>query len=564
MLRSHVVSMPSDARTSLGSGPSTGAVRRPLRGWAGALVVTLLGLGAHTSAVSAQSPLTLPTLTDPIVPGGYLRLDFVPRFSTWDSRYEPGGSVQQLGTDLTSANAASLFPGVATLEQSLQALTGSSTPFSGILGPVDGRVSKQITRLEFGGRVGVFDWLTLGVMVPWVRMQAPVDVAFRPDTVNGNLGLNPAAGGNASVSAFVTDLSNAYSAAQAQATSLCDADPTSAQCGDAVALAQRVGTFADETASAYGASSFFPLDGSTAATDLTAALDALNQDLVGAGLTAVPSTFTFPTERVDASTFSQISANPAGSIRGTALEPVEGLWGVGDIELSATVRLLSGEVRDSGATEPKVAWEVAGGALVRLGTGSPPDPDIFFDVGRGDGQNDLEGRVYVALRLGSHLEVRSAARYGDQRSTTLVRRVAPPTQILAPYSSRALVRWSPTSYFAVQVSPRLHLTDQLALSFDYDYYTKGEDSYALADPTAADAQALDPSLLAVGSGMTVHQEGFGLTYSTLRTWRQGRTGRPAEANIRLVRTVSGTGGTVPKATRFEMGVRVFQRLWGGS
>ncbi len=553
--------MPPEHPTRPGSAPRVRGVARVVRRWFGCVLAMLAGLAAVVPSVSGQSPLADPNLTDPVVPGGFMRLDFVPRYSSWNSRYGPQGDVEPLGADLTRPDAASLFPGIASLEQSLRAMTGSSTDFTPVLGPIASRVSKQVTRLEFGARLGVFNWLTLGVMMPIVKARAPVDVAFRPDTAGGNLGLSPVIGGGDAVSALLTALADAVGAAQARAASLCDANPGGADCADATALSQRVGAFTNETSNAYNASPFFPLEGSAAAAALTNALDSLNQDLTGVGLAAIQQTFTFPTERIDASTFAQIPSNPAAGIRGSGLESVEGLWQMGDVEVSAMVRLLDGEVRDSGAFDPRIAWKLAGGVLVRLGTGQPADPDVFFSVGSGDGQTDIEGRVYGALQLGGHFEVRSMARYGTQKSTTRIRRVVAPGVILAPYASRQSVRWTPASYFGLQLSPRLHLTDQLSASLDYDYFRKGADSYEAA---AAGSGGLDVTVLEQNTSMTVQQAGFGLTYATLGTWRQGRTGTPVEMNARLVRTISGTGGLTPKATRFEMGVRLFHRLWGGS
>jgi len=557
--------MPFDPGTSPRFTPSRAGFA-PLVGIRlGLLGIVLVLLATAPAGLSGQSPLNAAALTDPVVPKGYLRLDFVPRYSTWDTRYTPTGDVEPLGADLTSDNAASLFPGISTLEQNLRALTGSTTGFPSVLGPVAGRVSKQMTRMEFGARVGIFGWLTLGAMVPVTRVRVPVDIAFRPDTLNGNVGLSPAITGSGAVSELETQLANAADAARARATNLCDADPSSTQCADAMALSARAAAFTSATAGAYTASAFFPLDSSAAATALTAALDALNQDLVAAGLTAVSATFTFPTARVDESTFAQLSATPGTGIRSTALEPLDGLWRMGDVELSAIVRLLDGEVRDSGAISPRLAWELAGGVLVRLGTGQPADPEILFDVGSGDGQTDVEGRLFAALQVGHHVAVRSEAHYGVQKSTTQVRRVVAPTVVLAPYSSRHTVRWSPGSYFSIQVSPRLYLTEQLALSFDYDYFNKGADTYALADPPSlSSASPPDVSVLGQGSSTTVHQAGVGLTYATLRTWREGHTGTPVEMNARLIRVIGGTSGWMPKATRFEIGVRVFHRMWGGS
>ncbi len=533
----------------------------PVRGRAFRLAARVAVLLALTVPRGMPFPaaLTAQSLVDPLLPGGVAGVGIIPSYSTWDSRYGLDGVVP-LGSDLTSTNAASLFPGVATLQQNLRSLTGSSTGFPSILGPVAARVSKDVDRLEFEARLGVFDWLTVGVTVPLVRARVPIDVAFRPDTVSGNLGLNPAAGSQ-DVQSLLAELAGANDAAQAAAKAACDADATSQSCSDATALAARVNAFYLETQSAYSASPFFPLQGSAAATALTGALASLNAGLSGAGLDSVAASFVFPKVLVDTAGFA--GAPGSGSIRAAPLQTYNGTWQLGDVEVSAMGRLLRGEVRDSGAAEPRLSWELAAGGRVRLATGQPADPNVLFSVGSGDGQMDFEGDLYGALRVGRYLGVRSAARYGIQRSVVQLRRVAAPDQVLTPYSSLQPVLWSPGPYLYLQVSPRWYLTEGFSFTFDYDYYRKGSDSYALVGGSSSGS--LDASVLDQQTEMTLSQVGFGLTYATPSATGRGRKGGlPAELDARYIRAIAGSGGQAPETRRFQIAVRVFQRIWGGS
>ncbi len=519
-----------------------------------ALAVALGGFGG--------APLSGQSLVDPILPGGMVGLGIVPSHSTWSSIYGPDG-VQPLGADLTSTNAATLFPGITTLEQNLRSLTGSPTGFPSILGPVSSSVSKGVDRLEFRARLGVFNWLTLGVMLPMVRSRIPIDTYYQPDSLQANIGVSPAVTGNDGVSTLVTQLGDAASAATDRANTLCTANPSGADCSSATALAQRVTRFENATQSAYYSSPFFPREGSAAATALTHALAALNQDLRGAGLDSVPAAFVFAAGAVTADEFNQIPGNPSAGIRATPLKTVDGLWQMGDVELTAMIRLLKGEVRDSGAANPRFSWELAGGGLIRLGTGHPANPDVLFDVGSGDGQTDFEGRLYGALRVGSHIGLRSTARYGIQRSVVQLRRVTPPGRVLAPYSSLQAVRWSPGSYLYLQVSPRWYLSQGFSLTFDYDYYTKGADGYATLTTSQGSAPALDASVLEQQTAMTLQQVGFGLTYSSLRGARSESGVLPVEFDARFIQAIGGSG-RAPQANRFQIALRAFHRLWGGS
>lgn len=534
-------------------------VRRPLarvRRTVAAVAFAISIGGFHGSPLAAQS------LVDPILPGGMLGLGVVPSHSTWSSLYGPNGA-QPIGADLTSTNAATLFPGVTSLEQDLRSLTGSSTGFPSILGPVSSSISKGVDRLEFRARLGVFNWLTLGVMVPMVRSRIPIDVYYQPDSLQGNIGLNPAVTGSDGVSTLVTQLGDAAAAATDRANSLCNANPTGADCSSATDLAQRVTRFENTTESAYYASPFFPMEGSPAATALIHALAALNQSLRGAGLDSVPAAFVFASGVLGAQQFNQITGNPSATIRATPLETVNGLWQMGDVELTAMVRLLKGEVHDSGAAVPRLSWELAGGGLIRLGTGQPPNPDILFDVGSGDGQTDFEGRLYGALRVGSHIGLRSTARYGIQRSVLQLRRVTPPGTVLAPYSSLRAVRWSPGSYLYLQVSPRWYLSQGFSLTFDYDYYTKGSDKYTSLPSTQGSAPALDASVLDQQTARTLQQVGFGLTYSSMSGASRTSGVLPVELDARFIQAIGGSG-RAPEAERFQIAIRAFHRLWGGS
>jgi hypothetical protein len=62
--------------------------------------------------------------------------------------------------------------------------------------------------------------------------------------------------------------------------------------------------------------------------------------------------------------------------------------------------------------------------------------------------------------------------------------------------------------------------------------------------------------------MTAQEVAVGVRYSTMGSWREGLGAPPLEMGVRLVRTVAGAGGNVPKATRLEFSMSVFKRIWG--
>jgi hypothetical protein len=486
-----------------------------------------------------------------------------PTFSTWDTRFgltEQGKVEERLAEDLTDPTGTRLFPGIATLEESLRTLIGQSD-YQARLGSSSAAVTKDVTRVETGFQVGVFDWLTIGAMAPWVLTRTAIEVGFLAGDASPDLGVSPTVAERARVDRLLQDLAFASLAARARADGLCAVEG-SPDCPAAVSLADRATAFEGNVRAAYGASTFFPLEGSGIAALLDASLAALSTDLTSAGIAPIASAMEYSSEPVDAQRFANIPLDQASGIQGAALGSSRRLWGLGDIELSAALRLLEGEARDSSSVSPRFAYTLSAGVLVRVGTGTMDDPDVFLDLGTGEGQTDIEGRVDGALRLGAHLGIRVGARFGQQSSTTLLRRVAPHELVLAPAYTRRTVRWSPASYSLFEVSPRLQITEELALSLDYRRYSKGEDSYDVLGEGSVGAPPVRGEDLSRETEMRLHEAAVGLRFSTRAAWRQGLLARPIEIGVRIVRAVSGAGGQTPKATRAELSLSLFRRLWG--
>jgi hypothetical protein len=217
-----------------------------------------------------------------------------------------------------------------------------------------------------------------------------------------------------------------------------------------------------------------------------------------------------------------------------------------------------------------LAYQVGAGVLVRLGTGSAADPDIPLDLGSGDGQTDLEGRVFSNLRSG-RFGLWGDARYGVQRPRTLTRRVGPPELALVPAINRATVEWTPGTYFQLELSPRYHFTEELAFTGGYRLFRKAEDEFVRvsAPPDPPDLSPLpsppvftDVTLLAHGTEETLHELGGGLVLSTLSAWQEGRARLPLEARLGVRWVVGGEGRQVPAGVRATVGLRIYRRLWG--
>lgn len=512
-------------------------------------------------ALTPALPAGGQTMVSPLVPRGHVRLDAVPTFTSWHARFglvDGMDVVEELGPDLTDPTGKSLFPGLTTLEESLRELAGLPG-YQANLGSTSSEIAHDLTRWDLGVRVGVFDWLTLGAVVPYVKTNTAIDVSFRPDSAGG-LGFNPFAEGDPAVTSLLDRLSAASDVAAAHATTVCGMDPGQA-CADAQALSQRTTGFFDLTRTAYDASIFFPAAGSAMAMGLQGALAALNTDLVAAGLNSVGASMVFAEDILDEEGFLDLPTRIGSGYQANALRGLPGVWTLGDVELNADVRLL--DVTPS-ASDGSLGFGVtlSGGATVRLPTGAIDDPSVFLDLGSGDGQMDIEGRGEAAFRFGRWAGLNAAARYGTQQSRTLLRRVAPHEQVLVPITLTRRVRWTPGSYLFLEVSPRLWLSEDLALAVDFRRFHKAEDTYELISFEGDESPEIDLSPLAAETEATVQELAVGLRYSTTLSWALGRTGTPVEVGARWSRAVSGSGGRAPKFTRLELGVSLYRRIWG--
>jgi len=523
------------------------------------LSLTLLAL----TCVPAGAQL----LDEGLVPKGRFRVRAAPSFSSWDQRFGRSADgvdrTESLGDDLTDETGVSLFPAIADLETEIRALTGIGD-FSGLLGAAEGYVNQDVTRIDFGGHLGVFDWLTVGVIVPWVKTRSAVEVAFTPDTVNGTLGLNPTITNTDGVISFLDALSTAQSAVQTRADALCASGPGAAGCGEATSLLERVGAVRTAAERAYFASGFFPMQGTPAAEALGTVSDGLNTDLVAAGLSELFAPMVFATDWLTADALVGLPAQGPSGLQAQPLQGTDPLWAVGDIEVSALARVLAGEVRDSGAAAPSLRYAVHVGGVARLGTGTFQAQDVFLDVGTGDAQMDYEGRVSASLVFGSRLAVRAGVRYGVQQSLSLLRRVAAPEVAMPSSTTLRAVRWSPASYLGFEAEPGVRLSDELSLTGHYRMFDKGTDAYEMIGDPPAGSRPVDIAVLGQESGVSLHQVGLGVRYSTVPTWQAGEHSRAIEMHARVVRAIAGSGGHTPRDTRVEVGISLFRGIWGGS
>jgi len=427
-----------------------------------------------------------------MVPGGSIRLQASPVFDSWDTRFgrtAEGEIEERLGDDLTDPTTLSLFPGIASLTSAVREVTASS--FDPVLGSTSSLVRQDVTRIEFGGHVGVFDWLTVGVVFPWTRTRTAIDVAFTPDTANANVGLSPRISASTDVDSFLSSTASAETAAAAFASSECASGP-GASCSAAQDLAGRAASFDAALRTAYEASPFFPLSGTAVADALVQSAAQLTADLQAAGLSGLAPLVLSTELLTEEEDLALLPSVTGGGIESGPLTTRQSLWSAGDVEVSGRIRLLD-NLTPSGEewSTPGFGYRVTARALVRLPTGTTADPNLPLDLGTGDAQTDVQGGVTGTLRLGDHVGLTAGGYYGVQGATTVTTRVARPEVVLAPLSTRTELTWRPGSYMGVGVAPTIHPAPSLSLHGEYRFFHKSRDRFELVDA----ASPLNPAVL---------------------------------------------------------------------
>ena len=505
-----------------------------------------------------------------LVPRGYVSLLFNPSFDSWNSRFgkrlEGGVIIEEeepLGLDFRDEVGTSLFPGIRNLENQLRELTGNPD-YSGVLGAADGLVHHDITRIDLGGHVGVSDWLTLGVVAPIVKNRSVLEMSFRADSLNSDLGINPRISNSNEVTSFLADLESAYSSVRAHADIICASSSTNAACAHAKSLASRLQTFLSNTEQAYSSSNFFPIQGSKVATSLSNALSALDYEMTSIGLNHINSGLVFATDWLTEAALVALPTTNGTGIEGSPLQDINGIWELGDIEVSALLRLLDGGRPTTPESASFLRYGVTGSLLIRLGTGKVDAHQVFLDLPTGDGQTDIEAGISGFLYIGSHFGIHSSGRYGLQMPTTLMRRVTPPETVMPLVSTLREVNWSPASYMRFEIEPSWTLSPQLYAFGTYRFYSKESDSYQLIND---EESVISPGAIPISiedleneSSRVFHQAGLGLRYSTLNV-QTSKEQRPAELYGRVIYTVAGSGGHTPVTTRVEFGIQLFQKFW---
>ena len=497
---------------------------------------------------------------------GIARLGFAPTWTSFNQRYRADGTVEPLGADLDlDTLGVTQLPSLGPLESELRTLSGLP----------DLRVSVGRTRVDldasilsvpFSAELGIGGRLSLGLVVPVVRIRSQVLLSPNPALSEGNVGINPALDDEEARNqnaALVQQFESAVQALRDLIDACQDPSNTDPRCPqarlpEAAELADAADAFAGGVTSAFDhESSLFvpvrssPLDDAirTRIADFVASFAAYDiTDITLEGPAGAHIASLVDVRRILGDSVFGIRALPLGSRTRTNL---------GDIEIGAKLQLVNtmrgDTIRGSGLRG-------AIGGVFRLGTGKADDPDDFGDIPFGDGQSDVEGRTYWDIVLGSRFALSLIGRYVWQLPDREIARITGPHDPFPAYWRRQEVDRDLGDVIDLQVTPRIILGDFFSVMAQYRVRRKAEDRHTgtfnvsneLGEPVMLDAAVLDAE-----TEQREDRLSLGLGYSTLASVARGRSRIPLEVFLQYGESIRGSGGRTPKVSVGVMHVRVY-------
>jgi hypothetical protein len=576
-------------------------IRRPFPRSRPAAGVGAAGLAAAAALAAGLGPALAPTALRAqavlgvgddalVLPRGVFRLRGIAQQGTFNERYGTnsafGGTPNQREPILADLNIPSIgtlqFPNLLRVEGGLRSLT-ANPDYSLSLGRLEGTGDVRINAGSLVAELGATRRLSVGVVVPFVDTRNTVNLRVNANG-EGNVGFNPASIGqqvaarqqNTLLVGQLLDAARTVEAAVGLAAGGCGAS-TLAQCQ----LVNGTRQFAGGVAAIYGADAvaglaasagapFVPLTGSVAQNAITARVAALRAAFgpAGAGITAT-APFAAPgnlqladAQRILTDPAFGVTAQPVGTVSRRS---------VGDMEVAAKYSL----VNTFGHADPNARLAPSGvhlrtGAHRRVPRRHRPreEPRNFLDVPTGTGANAVGLRsntdVLVGSRFWTTLTLRYTAQLPDDQ---VVRVVDRPERVLAPLYRQQKVRRDLGDFFELEATPRLVLTDWLAVAGQYYFRDKREDRYRgtflIPDAvTGAGDIRLDARTLSQETLALEHRLGGGVSLSSVAAFARGRARLPAELTYTLQQTVNGFGGAVPRLTLHQVQLRVYARLFG--
>ena len=523
---------------------------------------------------------------------GVIRVQFSTAITDFTERYGQGttglanGSREPLGIDFSvDTLGVTQFPGLAAAQTALRTLTGNSG-FTLSLGKssLTEQVRVQTTPIQF--EAGLSSRLSLGVMVPIVSARNQVVFNVNSGATTGNVSINAARFGDATAAATNALLVSQVTAARTALAALlasCQSNPGSnAQCPSIIANAPTINAnanaFTTGITQVYGTtaasgSPFVPHAASAADSAIRNRVTTFRTQYAQYGVTSIAATTLGPARSTSALTpdgFQSVLVDTSQKFLAAPLGTVTH-QGLGDVEVALKLRLIDTfGSRDTNRFLPRgLNFRQSFAGVYRFGTGAMDQPGNYLDIGTGDGkgQNDVEVRSFTDLVYGKHFFASVVARYNIQLPDQPTLRITDaPAQVFAEAWRERLVDRNLGDQLQVEVTPRWTLNDFFSVGVQYLFRKKGEDAFTgtFAVPTSESglpaAVTLDASSLSLETAATEQRIGVGLTFSSVAAHARGKAKLPIEVQYFNSRTVTGSGGNVPRLSIHQLQVRLYPKL----
>jgi hypothetical protein len=522
-----------------------------------------------------------------VLPRGVLRVRTLGQWTSFNERFglnTPGranGSLEPLGIDFVlDTVGVREFPNLANLQAGLRALTGDPN-FGLSLGATRLDLRATVTAIPLVIEAGLSSRLSLGIQIPYIQTRNSAAFLVNPLGREGNLGFNPALAVPAAAAqnaAMFAQFSTAAATLQGSIDA-CRANPAAspscpallAQEANARALIASSTAFAGGINQIYSTSPFVPIRSTAAQLAIEARVAAFRSLYQSFGVTSIAATTTGPFASQNTLTVNDaqtILTDPAFGVLADPLRTIERSH-VGDIDIGGKFLLLDtfGNTTAARMQPQGLNFRASIGGVVRLPTGQAESPDNFIDIGGGQGQPDIEGRIFADVLVGSRFWQSFVVRYNNQLADDEEVRITDlPNRRLAPVYRRQTVERDLGNIFEFETTPRIVVNDFFSVSGQYVYRTKSEDKYEgtftiPAATTGFSDVTLDASTLNLETEQKEHRLGGGLSFSNLYAFEQKKARIPFEVTYLHWQTVKGSGN-VPKAFTDQIQLRLYARLFG--
>ena len=499
---------------------------------------------------------------------GMARLGIAPTWTRFDERYRADGTREPLAADLTTQSLdPTRLSVLGPVQDRLEAL-GPTPDIAVTLGRLRVDHDASILSVPMSAEIGIGARLSLGIMVPIVRVLSAVAVSPNPSISEGNIGINPAlddAAARARNQALLAQFASAVGALQTLIAACADPGNPDPRCPqartpEAQELADNASAFAGGLGELYSetGSPFVPVADSPFDTTIRGRITSFAESFADFDINDITSTGPAAAAVAGYADIQRILTDPAFGVRARPLTN-RTTTSIGDIEIGAMLQLLNTVRRDS-LQRFGSGVRAAVGATFRLGSGRADDPDHLADIASGDGQHDVELRTQWDLRVGSSVALGFGGRYVVQLADREIVRITGPHQPFAAYWRRHEVERDLGDVVDVQVTPRIAVGSFFSVMAQYRARRKAEDRHTgrfnvtddFGEPVTLDASILDEE-----TEQREDRVSIGLGYSTLTSVARRRARVPLEIFLQYGESIRGSGGKTPKVSVGVMQVRVF-------